>query len=666
MAIRKIKKLLIANRGEIACKIIKCAKKLKIPTVAIYSDEDIKSLHAELADEAVNIPGSLASETYMNSIAIINICKKYKVNAIHPGYGLLSENADFVKLVENNKLIFIGPSSETVRNMGEKDKAKLIMEKAGMPIVPGYHGKNQDKNFLKKTAEQIGYPILIKARAGGGGRGMRIAEDKNIFFSALDEASSEAKTNFNDKNCLLEKYIPTARHIEIQIFADKYGNVIHLFDRDCSLQRRQQKIIEEAPSPKLNDEIRNFLGDISVKAVKSIKYEGAGTIEFIADIKDGLNKEKIYFMEMNTRIQVEHPVTEAVTSTDLIKWQLDIANGNKLPKSQNDIKLNGWSIEARLYAENVNNNFLPQSGMIHHLNFPNVSKHLNCILETGIKSGDYITPFYDPMIAKIISYGENRNEAIKYLKNFLDELEIGGIITNLNFLKKLINNSHFKKGNVDTKFVENNLEKFINNKIDPYYIALAGLLIFKESISSQPNHWYMWKPTEYPLNITIQDNTQLLYISYINFNEFEIKFNDLKYLFTSTKIDKSLIYTKLNGKDLNISYKLILDRQSGNKVFTIFSKENTYEAKVFKSLMSKEKEQNTSTDNITAPMHGLIKFKNIKDNSKVKKGDVLLLLEAMKMEYAINSPRDGIIDKIYVKNGQQVTEKMKLLSLKKQ
>ena len=301
---------------------------MKIPTVAIYSDEDLNCLHTELADEAVNIPGSLVSETYMNGHAIIKICKKYKVNAIHPGYGLLSENADFVKLVENNNLIFVGPSSKIVRNMGEKDKAKLIMEKAGMPIVPGYHGKNQDKRFLKQTATKIGYPILIKARAGGGGRGMRVANKASHFLPSLEEAVSEAKTNFKDKNCLLEKYIPKARHIEIQIFADKYGNVIHLFDRDCSLQRRQQKIIEEAPAPELNNEIRTFLGALCVQAAKLIKYEGAGTIEFIADIENGIDKNKIYFMEMNTRIQVEHSVTEAVTSTDLISWQLEIANGD--------------------------------------------------------------------------------------------------------------------------------------------------------------------------------------------------------------------------------------------------------------------------------------------------------------------------------------------------
>ncbi len=665
MPIQKIKKLLIANRGEIACKIIRCARKMKIPTVAIYSDEDINCLHTKLADEAINIPGSLVSETYMNSDLIIKICKKYKINAIHPGYGLLSENADFVKMVENNNLIFIGPSSKIVRNMGEKDKAKLIMEKAGVPVVPGYHGKIQDKNFLEQTAKKVGFPILIKARAGGGGRGMRVAETSTKFLSALEEATSEAKTNFKDKNCLLEKYISKARHIEIQIFGDKYGNVIHLFDRDCSLQRRQQKIIEEAPCPELNNDIRTFLGNLSVKAARSIKYEGAGTIEFIADIENGIDKNKIYFMEMNTRIQVEHSVTEAVTSTDLITWQLEIANGNKISKSQKDIILKGWSIEARLYAENVNNNFLPQSGLIHHLNFPKMLKHPNCIVETGTQEGDFITPFYDPMIAKIISFGKDRNEAIKYLENFLIDVEIGGIRTNLNLLKKLITNKNFIKGNIDTKFVENNIKDFIDNEADPYYAALAGLVVFNETIFKQQSNWYMWKPSEYPLNITIQDRIQQLKICQRNMNEYEIKVNNLKYLFTSVKIHKSSLKAKLNSQNLDINYKLIIDKHTNNKFFTIFAKDITYEVIVLDSLRLRENNEEFSEDDIIAPMHGLIKFNKIRENSKVKKGDVLLNLEAMKMEYSLNSPRDGVINKIYVKNGQQVTEKMKLLSLKK-
>ena len=662
---KKIKKLLVANRGEIACKIINSAKKLNIPTVAIYSDEDVNSMHVSLADEAANIAGSNVSETYMNMSAIIEVCKKYKANAIHPGYGLLSENADFVELVEKNNLIFIGPSSNIVRNMGQKDKAKSLMENAGLPVVPGYHGKNQEKKFLKKTASDIGYPVLIKARAGGGGRGMRIAENEKNFLSALTEASNEAKTNFQDQNCLIEKYIPFARHIEIQIFADKHGNVIHLFDRDCSLQRRQQKIIEEAPAPKIDEEIRNFLGEISVKASKAIKYEGAGTIEYIADIANGLDKNKIYFMEMNTRIQVEHPVTEAITSTDLITWQIDIANGKKLPKLQNEIIIDGWAIEARLYAEDVNKNFMPQTGLINHFTLPNQLKHPNCFMETGTQLGDFISPYYDPMIAKIISHGRNRNEAITNLTSYLSEFEIAGITTNLDLLKKLLKDNDFKKGNINTKFVENNIIKFIKNNIPNAHIALTSLIVFKNLIKNQDNYWSMWRPSHYPIKLLINNTIYSLNFIYSKIDEIEVHFDELRYKLSSIKLFNSYLFARLNKKDLRIRYKLFKDKKLGKEIFTIFTEDNTFEAQIFNPLINTENQKRISQDTIISPMHGIIKFKNIKTNLNVKKGEVLMQLEAMKMQYSLTSPRDGIIEKIYIKNGEQAIEGMELLSLKK-
>lgn len=662
---KKIKKLLVANRGEIACKIINSAKKLNIPTVAIYSDEDVNSMHVSLADEAANIAGSNVSETYMNMSAIIEVCKKYKANAIHPGYGLLSENADFVELVEKNNLIFIGPSSNIVRNMGQKDKAKSLMENAGLPVVPGYHGKNQEKKFLKKTASVIGYPVLIKARAGGGGRGMRIAENEKTFLSALTEASNEAKTNFQDQNCLIEKYIPFARHIEIQIFADKHGNVIHLFDRDCSLQRRQQKIIEEAPAPKIDEEIRNFLGEISVKAAKAIKYEGAGTIEYIADITNGLDKNKIYFMEMNTRIQVEHPVTEAITSTDLITWQIDIANAKKLPKLQNEIIIDGWAIEARLYAEDVNKNFMPQTGLINHFTLPNQLKHPNCFMETGTQLGDFISPYYDPMIAKIISHGRNRNEAITNLTSYLSEFEIAGITTNLDLLKKLLKDNDFKKGNINTKFVENNIIKFIKNNIPNAHIALTGLIVFKNLIKNQDNYWSMWRPSHYPIKLLINNTIYSFNFIYSKIDEIEVHFDELRYKLSSIKLFNSYLFARLNKKDLKIRYKLFKEKKLGKEIFTIFTEDNTFEAHIFNPLINTENQKRISQDTIISPMHGIIKFKNIKTNLNVKKGEVLMQLEAMKMQYSLTSPRDGIIEKIYIKNGEQAIEGMELLSLKK-
>jgi 3-methylcrotonyl-CoA carboxylase alpha subunit len=665
---QKIKKLLIANRGEIACKIIQRAKKLNIPTLAIYSDLDIDSLHTKLADEAIHIQGFLVSETYMNGNLIIQIAKKNKANAIHPGYGLLSENADFIENVEKNKLIFIGPNSNVVRNMGEKDKAKTLMEKAGLPVVPGYHGDKQELNFLKNKADEIGFPLLVKARSGGGGRGMRIAENKNHFSIAFQEASNEAKTNFNDSNCILEKYIPKARHIEIQIFADKFGNVVHLFDRDCSLQRRQQKVIEEAPSPNLNKEIQNFLGELSVKAARAINYLGAGTIEFIADIQNGLDKNKIYFMEMNTRIQVEHPVTEAITSTNLIDWQLNIANGEKLPVSQNDININGWAFEARLYAEDVNKNFLPQSGKIYHLKFPDNLNHPNCTIETGTKSGDSITPFYDPMIAKIIAHGNNRNAAIKHLINYLYEIEIAGITTNLDLLIKLLNNKNVKDGEVTTKFIEENIKSLIDNEIDDSFKALVGVVVFKKLKIISTNtlyDLYMWKPNVYPLKISIKEKEVLYKIVCSRPNEIEIEFNKKIFLFSSIIINQSKIEASLKGENINLSFQSMKDINSGDQIFTFFTKQHTFKAINRNLLQSKDNHISNLEDSIIAPMHGIVKIKKIKANSIVKKGDVLFILEAMKMEFSLTSPRDGIIERIFIINGQQVSDKMKLLSLKK-
>ena len=662
---KKIKKLLIANRGEIACKIIKCAKNLDIPTVAIYSNEDADSLHTQLADEAVNIPGSSVSETYMNGPSIISLCKKYKANAIHPGYGLLSENAKFVKIIEKNKLIFIGPKSTIIKNMGEKDKAKLIMEEAGVPVIPGYHGDNQDKDFLRKKADEIGYPVLIKARSGGGGRGMRVVQNKENFFSALEDASSEASTNFNDKNILIEKYITKARHIEVQIFSDHQGNVVHLFDRDCTLQRRQQKIIEEAPSPKLSEDIRKFLGDLAVNALKSLDYQGAGTIEFIADITDGLNKNKIYFMEMNTRIQVEHPVTEKITSTNLIEWQLHISNGLTLPKSQNEIYLNGWSLEARLYAEDINKNFLPQSGCLHHLKFPKNSDHPYCIIDTGNKKGDFISPYYDPMIAKIISHGKNRKEAINHLRNCLFDIEVAGITTNLNLLKKLLKNNYFREGDIYTKFIENNIEQFMDKDVEPQLKALASLIIFNNLTPSQKNYWYNWKPTTYPINITIGQKVTSFFITKTSNKNFEVAFNNKDFYFSSVSFHDSTLKAKTKNKYFELKFYVFKDKSTGNKNFTIFSDENTFDAVFKNSLTQDSVEQSKFEDSVFAPMHGIIKINNLKIKNRVKKGDVLLKLEAMKMEYSLIAPRDGIIKEIFCKNGEQVIENSKLLNLEK-
>ena len=451
----------------------------------------------------------------------------------------------------------------------------------------------------------------------------------------------------------------------MQIFSDQHGNVVHFFDRDCTLQRRQQKIIEEAPSPKLSEDIRKFLGDLAVNALKSLDYQGAGTIEFIADITNGLNKNKIYFMEMNTRIQVEHPVTEKITSTNLIEWQLHIANGLTLPKSQNEIYLNGWSLEARLYAEDINKNFLPQSGCLHHLKFPKISDHPNCIIDTGNKKGDFISPYYDPMIAKIISHGKNRKEAINHLRNCLFDIEVAGITTNLNLLKKLLKNNHFREGDIYTKFVENNIEQFMDKDIEPQLKALASLIIFNNLTPSQQNYWYNWKPTTYPINITIGQKVTSFFITKTSNKNFEVAFNNQDFYFSSVSFHDSTLKAKTKNKNFEVKFYVFKDKSTGNKNFTIFSDENTFDAVLKNSLTQDSVEKSKFEDSIFAPMHGIIKINNLKIKNRVKKGDVLLKLEAMKMEYSLIAPRDGIIKEIFCKNGEQVTENSKLLNLEK-
>ncbi|MFV0473440.1 MAG: acetyl/propionyl/methylcrotonyl-CoA carboxylase subunit alpha, partial [Pikeienuella sp.] len=438
-------KILIANRGEIACRVIRTARRMGVSTVAVHSDADARSLHVAEADEAVRIGPAPVAESYLRGDAIIAAAKATGAEAIHPGFGFLSENPDFVDAVEAAGLVFIGPSSSAIRAMGLKDAAKALMEKAGVPVVPGYHGAGQDPDFLAAEAEKIGYPVLIKARAGGGGKGMRRVDDPKDFKEALASAASEGKASFGDGAVLIEKYILSPRHIEIQVFGDSHGNAVHLFERDCSLQRRHQKVIEEAPAPGMTAEMREAMGAAAVKAAKAIGYAGAGTIEFIVDGAKGLRPDGFWFMEMNTRLQVEHPVTEAITGVDLVEWQLRTAAGAKLPMAQEELSINGWAFEARLYAEDAAKGFLPATGRLEHLRFPETAR-----IETGVRAGDEITPFYDPMIAKIVTHGADRAEALARLSAALHATEVAGSVTNIGFLARLAAHEGFGRGEVDT------------------------------------------------------------------------------------------------------------------------------------------------------------------------------------------------------------------------
>ncbi len=440
-------RILIANRGEIACRVIRTARRMGIDTVAIYSEADEGAMHVAMADEARLIGPAPPRESYLNIDRVVAAARDSGAEAMHPGYGFLSENAEFAEACAAAGIVFIGPSPDAIRAMGSKAAAKALMEAHGVPVVPGYHGADQDDSLLLAEAEGIGFPVIIKASAGGGGRGMRVVADAGEFARALDGARREAKGAFGDDTMLIERYLERPRHIEVQIFGDSHGNIVHLFERDCSIQRRHQKIVEEAPAPGLTQERRLYIGEAAVAAARAVDYVGAGTVEFIAE--DGA--ERFYFMEMNTRLQVEHPVTEAVTGLDLVEWQFRIAAGERLPLRQEEIALSGHAIEVRLYAENPARGFLPATGTLHRLHWPQGEA---IRVDTGVRPGDTVTPFYDPMIAKIIAHGSDRATARARLARALADTALLGVATNLGFLARIVADADFAAGAVDTGFIE--------------------------------------------------------------------------------------------------------------------------------------------------------------------------------------------------------------------
>src|SRR3569623_867614 len=451
-----MKSLLIANRGEIACRVIRTARKLGIRTVAVYSDADASALHVRLADESVHIGPAPARQSYLVGEKIIEAAKATGAEAIHPGYGFLSENADFAQAVFDAGLTWVGPKPDSIRAMGLKDAAKKLMSEAGVPVTPGYLGENQDPGRLKSEADAIGYPVLSKAVAGGGGKGMRRVDEAAQFMDALESCKREAASSFGDDRVLIEKYILSPRHIEVQVFGDSHGNVVHLFERDCSLQRRQQKVIEEAPAPGMDAETRQAVCRAAVRAAEAVNYENAVTIEFIADASECLRADRIWFMEMNTRLQVEHPVTEEITGQDLVEWQLRVASGEALPKTQDELSIHGWAMEARRYAEDPARGVLPAIGPIDIFG----AMHSSCVrVDTGVGAGDAVTPFYEPMIAKGIAKGDDRDEARTALRDELDRVTTWPLRNNAAFLYRLADHPDFAAGNVDTGFIAAHAEE---------------------------------------------------------------------------------------------------------------------------------------------------------------------------------------------------------------
>jgi len=456
------RRILIANRGEIACRVIRTCKRLGIETIAVYSEADAQALHVRQADSAQFIGPAAARESYLSVDKLMAAARAGGADALHPGYGFLSERAELAEACAANHITFIGPPPSAMRAMGLKDAAKALMAQAGVPVVPGYHGDEQSAVHLAAEAERIGWPVLIKAVAGGGGKGMRRVDSQGQFEAALAGAKREAATAFGDDRVLIEKYLAKPRHIEVQVFGDTHGKVIHLFERDCSVQRRHQKVLEEAPAPGMHEAMRAAMTAAAVKAAKAIGYVGAGTVEFIADASQGLRVDRFYFMEMNTRLQVEHPVTEMVLGEDLVEWQIRVAAGESLPRQQNELRLSGHAVEARVYAEDPVKNFLPSPGKLLRLRPPEASKELR--LETGVSEGDTVTPHYDPMIAKVVAHGSTRGEALTRLADALSHYEIAGVQANVAFLKRVAEHEAFKAGDVDTGFIERHSAELLPSK----------------------------------------------------------------------------------------------------------------------------------------------------------------------------------------------------------
>lgn len=628
-------KILIANRGEIACRIIKTAKKMGITTVAVYSDADRNSLHVTMADEAVHIGPSPSNESYLVIDKIIQAALISGAEAIHPGYGFLSENAQFCEQCKSHNLIFIGPPVEAILAMGSKSAAKNIMAKADVPLVPGYHGDDQNPAVLKQAADDMGYPVLLKAAAGGGGKGMRAVSHADEFNEALAAAKREALNGFNDEIMLVEKYLLGPRHVEIQVFCDQHNNAVYLFERDCSVQRRHQKVIEEAPAPGMSENLRQLMGKAAIRAAKAINYQGAGTVEFLLDTQG-----EFFFMEMNTRLQVEHPVTEMISGQDLVEWQLRVACGEPLPCTQDQLQINGHAFEARIYAEDPEHDFLPATGTLSLLQPPTESPHVR--IDTGVIEGDQVSIYYDPMIAKLVVWDTDRKRALARLTEALSDYRISGLTTNIGFLYNLATTQAFARGDVDTGFIEQyESEIFRQRSEDINYaapLAAQAILASRQASakqqagqSSDPNSpWHL--ANSWQANSSAKPRVQV-------------------------KIGATEIAVEADPSNLNTEAKVVAVDTGSFNLFTPQGVFHCSEAKPDLGL-----QDNHDKGNLTAPMNGTIVTQLVKIGAPVSKDETLMVMEAMKMEHAIIAPADGTVTEFFYQKGDLVNGGAELLA----
>jgi 3-methylcrotonyl-CoA carboxylase alpha subunit len=640
--------VLIANRGEIACRIARTAKRLGMRTIAVYSDADRAALHSRMCDESYPLGGAAARDSYLAIDKLIAIARRAGAACVHPGYGFLAENAAFAEACTAAGVVFVGPPAAAIRAMGLKDRAKALMEKAGVPVVPGYHGERQEPSFLRQKAYEIGYPLVIKAVAGGGGRGLRRVDKHAEFEAALESAQREGQSAFGDARVLIERYVGSPRHIEIQIFADTHGNVIHLNERDCSLQRRHQKVIEEAPAPGMSQEIRTIMGGAAIEAARAVGYVGAGTVEFIADAANGLRSDRFWFMEMNTRLQVEHPVTEAICGVDLVEWQFRVAAGEALPLQQKQVRINGHAIEARVYAEDPERGFLPSTGTILALEFPEAT---GIRVDTGVEVGSEVSPFYDAMIAKVIAHASSRGAALENLSAALDHTLVMGPRSNVAFLSALLRAPEFRAGKFDTGLIDRNLVKFgaVPSGLDRAAAAhgvtcllereLARMRGRKADAAARSSPWdavdafQLSGPRVVSLPVLADGEAVLASISY-GVRDVAVEIDGV-----APAVDVRTVETE------EIVYVLRQGRQTIVRLMDFEAVDVAHFA---------------AGGTVTSPMHGKVLDLLVEPGETVRKGQRIALVEAMKMEHAVLAPLDGVVAEVAVAVGDQIAEKAKI------
>jgi len=644
------KSVLIANRGEIACRVAGTAKRMGLRVIAVYSEADANALHVRMADEAHLIGPAPAAQSYLVADKIIAVAKASGADCIHPGYGFLSENANFAEACAATGIVFVGPPPSAIRAMGLKDRAKALMEKAGVPVVPGYHGDKQEPKFLREKAYEIGYPVLIKAVAGGGGKGMRRVDKHADFDTALEGAMREAKSAFGDERVLIEKYVTAPRHIEMQVFGDSHGNAIHLNERDCSLQRRHQKVIEEAPAPGMSAQLRATMGEAAVAAAKAVGYCGAGTVEFIADGAQGLRADGFWFMEMNTRLQVEHPVTEAITGLDLVEWQFRVASGEPLPLKQEQVKLDGHAVEARLYAEDPSRGFLPSTGKLIAVQWPRAE---GLRIDTGVETGAEVTPFYDPMIAKLIAHAPTREAALARLADALDKSVVVGPRSNVGFLAALCRAKEFRAGQFDTGFIDRHLAELIppTGGLDLGAVALAAQRLLQGERTSLAKRRAADGPSS-PWDMA--DAFQL---------------SGERSTILPLTADGEAVNAQVNYTPYGVSVRVDGEIAAPDAVLVetsegIFVLRHGRQTRVTRRDLAAGATHGAAGGVVLAPMHGKVLAVFVDDGAQVVRGQRLAIIEAMKMEHTLTAPLDGTVAEIAVAANAQVAEGARLMTIR--